>query len=378
MTERLYLDHNATTPMKPGARDAMLDVMESPSNPSSVHKYGREARRVIEDAREQVARLLNTGTEGIVFTSGATEANNQALRCAPVERVLVSAIEHPSVLKAREDAEIIPVDENGIVKIDELDKMLAADDRPALVSVMLVNNETGVIQDVTAVVEIAKKHGALVHTDAVQAMGRIPVDAEELGADLLSISAHKIGGPQGVGALIIPSCAHEACLNIAPLLRGGGQEKYRRAGTENTAGIAGFGKAAELAGQDMKDYQKLSALRDRIESEMTGTDPRVVIYGTGAQRVANTTLAALPGVPSETQMIALDLAGVAVSNGSACSSGSVRPSHVLQAMGVSEDTAGSTLRISLGWTTTEKDVENFLQVWKTMYERVKSRLTDAA
>jgi cysteine desulfurase len=308
----------------------------------------------------------------IVFTSGATEANNLVLKGCGCERILVSAIEHPSVLNALPEKEIIPVLPSGIIDLAALDLMLEGNDRPTLISVMLVNNETGVIQPVEAVVEIAKRRGALVHTDAVQAAGRLPIDLQKLGVDYLTLSAHKIGGPQGVGCLVLSNC-----VSVTPLLSGGNQEKNMRAGTENLAGIAGFGVAAELAARDLGSYQALATLRDKIETELKKIAPAIHFFGQQAPRVANTTMFALAGASSETQLIALDMAGICVSNGSACSSGTVKTSHVLKAMGASEAEAGASLRISLGWNSTEKDVDYFIQKWTEMYNRIKSRL-DAA
>lgn len=368
-----YLDHNATTPLKPGARAAMLQVIDWPGNASSIHKAGREARRCIEQAREQLARLVNAGSKAtLIFTSGATEANNLALKGSGCERVLVSAIEHPSVLNARPDREIIPALPSGVIDLDALDKMLAGNDRSALISVMLVNNETGVIQPLDKVMAIAKRRGALVHSDAAQAAGRIPLDLQKLGVDYLTLSSHKIGGPQGAGCLILSNC-----VAVAPQQLGGAQEKNMRAGTENLAAIVGFGAAAELAAQDLDAFQKLAPLRDRLEAELAAAAPGLRVFGQDAPRVANTSLFALPGLLSETQLIALDLAGICVSNGSACASGSVRQSHVLRAMGAGAAEMAGALRISLGWNSTAKDVDCFLGAWTAMHARVKSRLSAA-
>lgn len=364
-----FLDHNATSPLKPGVREIMLETLGFPGNASSIHKAGREARKRIEEARAQIGKLVSVGPRDvIVFTSGATEANNLALRAAGVERFIASAIEHPSVLQALPEKDIIPVLPSGVIDVDALDKMLEGNTKQTLISVMLVNNETGVIQPLDKVVEIARKRGALVHTDAVQAAGRMPIDIQRIGADFLTLSAHKIGGPQGVGCLVIANC-----VVVTPQLLGGNQEKNLRAGTENLAGIMGFAKAAELV--DIEKFHKLGVLRDRIEKELTAIAPTLKIFGMGAPRVHNTTMFALPGASSETQLIALDLAGICVSNGSACSSGTVKPSHVLKAMGASDAEAGSSLRVSLGWDTTEKDIDYFIAKWTVMYNRIKPRLT---
>ncbi len=366
-----YLDHNATSPLKPAVRESMLELLGFPGNASSVHKAGREARRRIEGARQTIAKQLNCGPKDvIVFTSGATEANNMALRGAEMERVIVSAIEHPSVLQALPHPDILPVLPGGVIDLAALDKMLEGNTRQTLISVMLVNNETGVIQPVEEVVRIARKRGALVHTDAVQAFGRMPLDIQKLGVDMLTLSAHKIGGPQGMGCLVMANCA-----TVGPILRGGNQEKNLRAGTENLAGIVGFATAAEQL--DVKEFHKLGVLRDKLEAELKALAPSLRIFGFEAPRVHNTSMFALPGAPSETQLIALDLAGICVSNGSACSSGTVKPSHVLKAMGASDAEAGSSLRVSLGWNTHAKDVEFFIAKWTEMYNRIKSRLSAA-
>lgn len=364
----IYLDHNATTPLKPGVRDSMLEALDFAGNASSVHRIGREARRKLEESRETIRRCINAGPRDVVvFTSGATEANNMVMQGVATERMLVSAIEHPSILQsAPAEKEIIPVLPSGVIDLAALEKTLAGNTRQTLISVMMVNNETGVIQPVAAVVELARKHGALVHTDAVQAASRLPVDLQRLGVDFMTLSAHKIGGPQGSGCLIVANCAV-----VEPLIRGGGQEKNLRGGTENLAGIVGFAKAAELT--DPAEFQKLAPLRDKIEAILQEHAPELRIFGQAEGRVANTSMMAIPGATSETQLIALDLAGICVSNGAACSSGTVKSSHVLRAMGADKDTASCALRVSLGWNTTETDVDTFIRKWIEMYDRIKSR-----
>jgi len=353
-----YLDWNATAPLRPEAAAAIAAALAVGGNPSSVHRQGRAARRIVEDARERVAALVGMPEAGIVFTSGGTEANHLALAGAGRPRVLVSAVEHPSVLHAVPGAEVVPVDRDGIVDLDRLDAALAADPRPAVVSVMLANNETGVIEPIAEVVAIARRHGALVHCDAVQAAGKLPLAG--LGADLVTLSAHKLGGPMGVGALAIADG-----IELAPLLRGGGQERGRRAGSENLAGIAGFGAVAEHG-----DWSAVGALRDRLEAELGDA---AVVVGAAAPRLPNTSAIALPGIAAETQVIALDLAGVMVSAGAACSSGKVGPSHVLQAMGLPPEIAGCTIRVSLGWSTSEADIARFLDAWTAFRKRVEAR-----
>jgi len=367
----IYLDHNATSPLRPEVRETMMELLGFPGNASSIHKAGRDARRRIEESRAAIARLVNAGSKDvIVFTSGATEANNLALKGAGMERVIVSAIEHPSVLQTVSEKDIIPVLPSGVIDANVLDRMMENNTRQTLISVMSVNNETGVIQPVDEVVKIARKRGALVHTDAVQAAGRMPLDMQALGVDFLTLSAHKMGGPQGVGCLVIANC-----VTTQPQILGGNQEKNLRAGTENLAGICGFAKAVDLV--DIEKYHKLGVLRDKLEKDLRALAPTLKIFGFEAPRVHNTSMFALPGAPSESQLIALDLAGICVSNGSACSSGTVKPSHVLRAMGASEAEASSSLRVSLGWNTTESDVDYFMAKWTEMYNRVKSRLTAA-
>jgi len=324
-----YLDWNATTPLRPEAAAAMSAVLARCGNPSSVHRWGRWARQAVEQARSSVAALLDAPPEGVVFVSGGTEANHLALLGSGRDRVLVSAVEHDSVLRAVPEAERIPVDRDGVVVLDTLDRLLASDRLPALVSVMLANNETGVVQPVAAIAAIARAHGALFHCDAVQAAGKIALDTGAIGADLVTLSAHKLGGPPGIGALVV-----RGELELMPLLRGGGQERGRRAGTENLAGIAGFAAAAVAAAEEIAVYDRVHSLRNALEAGLAAIAPEAVVLGAAAPRLPNTAAIAMPGVAAETQVIALDLDGVMVSAGSACSSGKVGPSHVLEAMGV--------------------------------------------
>lgn len=355
--ERIYLDYNATVPLKPAAREAMLAALDLVGNPSSVHRFGREARRLMEDARESVAAFVGADPSEVIFTAGGTEANNLALRASG--RVLASAVEHASVLAAVPGAEIIPVGPDGIVDISALERMLRSADRPALVSVMLANNETGVIQPIEQVVAMAHAAGIRVHCDAVEAVGRLPVNVRALGIDYLSLSAHKIGGPTGVGALI---CRNSAPLDAVAL--GGGQERRRRAGTENLPGIVGFGAVAREAEADLGDQLRLGRLRDRMEREIGGVAPAAHFHGHNRQRLANTSCIGILGIRAETQVMALDLKGIAVSAGAACSSGKVAASHVLLAMGIDPDAAGCAIRVSLGWRTEDSDVDAFVQAWR--------------
>jgi cysteine desulfurase len=356
-----YLDHNATSPLRPAAFEAMVEALRAGGNPSSVHRVGRAARGRIDKARREVAALVGALPAEIVFTSGGTEANNLALVGAGRRRVLASAVEHDSVLNAARNLELVTVDGNGIVDLAVLQRLLAGGREPALVSVMFANNETGVLQPIAEIVRIARAAGALIHCDAVQGAGKVPVDMYGLGVDYLSLSAHKLGGPAGVGALVVR--------DGAPLVtdrRGGRQESGRRAGTENVAGIAGFGVAAAEA----RGGLATAALRDRLEASLRAIAPEARVFGAGAPRLPNTVCISMPGVRAETQVMALDLAGVAVSAGAACSSGKVSRSAVLSAMGVDVAESETALRISFGWSTVSEDIERLIAAWQDLYIRV--------
>lgn len=360
MSEMTYLDHNATTPIRPEAAEAVVRALQVTGNPSSVHGAGRAARRLVEDARATVAALVGTKPANVVFTSGATESNNLALSAAgPLARLLISAIEHDSVRQFRPDAEIIPVTGDGVVDCAALEAMLiAGDGRPRIVSVMGVNNETGVAQPLAEVIRIAREAGALVHCDAVQMAGKFPIQFDQDGPDLLSLSSHKIGGPRGVGALVV-----NPKLQLPPAIRGGGQEKNRRAGTENVSGIAGFGAAAEQAQAGLDSWANIRDLRDRMEDRLVQAIPGLRVAGKAVERAPGTSCLALAGRVAETQVMAMDLAGIAISAGSACSSGKVKRSHVLDAMGYDEDLAAGGIRVSLGWNSTSADVEKFIEAY---------------
>lgn len=357
---RTYLDHNATAPLRPEAREAVMAALDVFGNASSVHAEGRRARALIDEAREAVAALVNADPAEVVFTSGATEANAWALS-APWERIALAGIEHDSVrspaaqIAAERGARVIeiPVSRDGIADFNRVPL-----DAGTLLVLQMANNETGVLQDVAAAGRWTTEHGARLHTDAVQAPGRIAVDFRTLGAATMSLSAHKIGGPKGVGALVIG-----AGTRLAPLFSGGGQEQRRRGGTENVAAIAGFGAAARAAVQDLDDAPRLAALRDRLEAEVRRATPEAVIVGGKAARLPNTSSIALPGAAAETLVIKLDLMGLAVSAGAACSSGKVGQSQVLRAMGLPAEIVASAIRISLGPETTEQDVAAFLAAW---------------
>ena len=360
----VYLDYNASAPMPDSVAESVTAAMRLVGNPSSVHAHGRAARAVLETARGDVAALAGARTRDVVFTSGATEANRLALAGSGRKRILVSAVEHVSVLDAAAHAERIPVRPDGVVDLDVLAERLAADDTPALVSVMLANNETGVVQPVGEVAALAAEAGALLHCDAVQGPGRIPLDCAALGVDFLTLSAHKFGGPKGVGALVLRDGVALAATN-----RGGGQERGLRGGTENVGGIAGFGAAARHALSQLEAADTLAVLRDHLEAEVRAAVPGTVVFGAEAPRLPNTSCFALPGLGAETQVMALDLAGFAVSAGSACSSGKVQASHVLRAMGVDERLAACAIRVSLGMGTAKTDIDAFAAAWRALAER---------
>lgn len=355
----VYLDHNATSPLRPEAFDAMIDALRTGGNPSAVHGVGRKARGLIDKARRQVAERVGALPAEVIFTSGGTEANNMALAGAGRRRVLISSIEHESVQRAVPDADIVPVDGEGVLDLAALERTLDASNEPALVSAMFANNETGVLQPMADVVRIARKAGALVHCDAVQAVGKVTVDLHGIGIDYLSLAAHKLGGPTGAGALIVRSDAPFASNRF-----GGGQETNRRAGTENLSGIVGFGAAAEAAGG------LDSALRDCTEAALLAIAPKARVFGSGAKRLPNTTYVSMPGVPAAIQVMALDLANVCVSAGSACSSGKVHRSAVLAAMGVEDAEASSATRISFGWNSQAEDIDRLIAAWRDLYIRV--------
>ena len=377
MTARVYLDWNASAPLRPEAREAFHVALDLSGNPSSVHGEGRAARQVIEQARERVAALAGADARNVIFTSGGTEANALALSPAidaagdkrPFERLLVSAIEHPSVLAggrfAPANVEQVPVNAGGVIDLAALDGRLESlGGQRVLVSLMAANNETGVIQPVREAAEVVHRHGGLLHVDAVQAAGRVPLDITALGADLMTLSAHNIGGAKGAGALIRRD---ESIHFPDPLIRGGGQERGSRAGTENAAAIAAFGAAAAaLKAGFAAEVLHTTNLRDRLESGLRAATPDAVIFGAETVRLPNTTLVAMPSAKAETLVIAFDLDGVAVSSGSACSSGKVAPSHVLAAMGVPRELARGAIRVSTGPATSEADIDRFLNVWQRL------------
>jgi cysteine desulfurase len=377
MAERIYLDWNATAPLRPQARAAVAEALGICGNPSSVHAEGRAARRQIEDARESVAALVGAEPRNVVFTSGGTEANAMAL-CPYLgagqdgesrDCLVISAIEHPSVLAGgrfrRPAIETVRVAPDGRLDLAALGECLSGlaqrgRKRP-LISLMLANNETGVVQPVSQAAALAREAGAFLHVDAIQGAGRISCNINDIDADLLTLSGHKIGAPKGVGALI----KRDQALHFGdPLIKGGGQERGARAGTENVAGIIGFGAAAAAVRLGLaQDAARMAALRDRLEAGLRARVPAAIVFGAEVERLPNTTLLAVPGIKAETAVIALDLDGIAVSSGAACSSGKVQPSHVLAAMGVAPALAQGAIRVSLGPTTAESEVDCFLDAW---------------
>jgi cysteine desulfurase len=372
MPSRVYLDWNATTPLRPEARAAMVAAYDLIGNPSSVHAEGREARRLVEEARAALAVAVGALPRNIVFTSAGTEAN--ALALSPgvrrssgghVQRLLVSAVEHASVLAGGRfpDAAIglVQVTHSGVVDLEHLKAQLAKGP-PALVSIMAANNETGALQPVAEAAQLVHEAGGLLHVDAIQALGKIPFDIKAVGADLATFSAHKIGGPKGVGALVVA----EGIAELEPVLRGGGQEQGRRAGTENVAGIAGFGAAVKAALQALpEDAARMASLRDRLENGIRRI-AGATIFSEDVKRLPNTVLFTAPGLKAETAVIGFDLEGIAVSSGSACSSGKVQPSHVLSAMGFDPAVAQGAVRLSLGWSTEPDDINRALEAWRKL------------
>ena len=353
--DRVYLDHAAASPVRPEVVTAMVEALGVPGNPSSPHAAGRRARHLLERARAVIADRMAVAPDRVVFTSGGTEANALALSGCRGPR-LIGAVEHASVAEAAPDAPRVPVDAQGLIDLEAL-AALVERDRPGFVSVMLANNETGVVQPVAEVARLAKAAGAIVHCDAVQAFGKLPSGPAELGVDLVSLSAHKLGGPTGVGALVLGPD-----VELAPLHRGGGQEARRRAGTENLAGIVGFAAAVECA----TDWPALAAQRDRLEQHARACRPDLIVAGASAPRLPNISCLLTPRLAGDLQMMALDLAGIAVGVGSACSSGRIGPSHVLRAMGFADALARSAIRISLGWSTVAADIDRFLAAWSQL------------
>jgi cysteine desulfurase len=375
MSKPIYLDYNATAPVRPEARDAMVHVLEVGGNPSSIHAAGRAARALVEQARERVAALIAAPASTMIFTSGGTEANALAIEsavAAGARRLIVSAIEHDSVQETSRvlgvEVEVLPVTADGRADLGWLETRLAAwdsaDGKP-FVALMLANNETGVIQPVAEAAALVRAADGWLHVDAIQAAGKIPVDSRALGAETLSISAHKLGGPQGTGALTFGPRA-----TLSRRQHGGGQERGRRGGTENVPGISAFGAAASAASKGLDEFNRRASWRDAAAERLKAAG--AVVMGEAAPRLANTLCIATPGFASDRQVMGLDLAQVMVSAGSACSSGKVKASPVLAAMGQG-DLSGCAIRVSGGWNTTEADWDRFTEAWSAAHQRHAAR-----
>ncbi len=384
--DRIYLDFNATAPMRPAVRSRMVDLLAETGNASSIHAEGRRARAIIEQARGEVARLVGARPELVVFTSGATEAAalaltpglRSALGQGPVDRLLVGATEHPAVATGhrflKDGVKIVPVQSDGVIDLAALETMLQDGSGRTLLALQAANSETGVLQPVAQAADLVHAQGGLIVCDAVQAAGRIECSFAALRADVILLSAHKLGGPQGVGAMVMGS---DALRIETPLVRGGGQERGLRGGTENVLAIAGFGVAArEIASRP--DVARLSALRDGLEGQLARLVPDLAVFGADAPRLPNTTAFAMPAIANETLLMALDLEGIAVSTGSACSSGKVSRSHVLEAMGVDAHLSGGLIRISLGWSSTTADVDRFIEAFGVILQRIRGRAMRSA
>ena len=358
----IYFDYNATAPLRDEVRAAMIDVLGPPANASSVHGYGQAARHQIETARRQLASLCGAMPEEVIFTSGGTEANAMALlRDAPA--IITSSIEHVAVLDNAPDGLRVAVDGNGVIDLNALENAAANAPSGSIIAVMMANNETGVIQPIKEVVDIAHRHGHLVHCDAVQALGKMPINFADLGVDMMALSGHKIGAATGTGALI-----QRQGLASFPRMSGGGQEKNRRPGTENLSGIVSFGAAAAVVNQTHLTAQELRQCHDDFEARIKAEAPDALVMGEGAERLPNTSAIAMPNQKAETQMMNFDLAGIAISAGAACSSGKVASSHVLTAMGHAK-IAPYTIRISSGWNTQKEDFERLAETWLKFYKQ---------
>lgn len=377
---KVYFDHSATTPVHPAVAEEMIPFITGNfGNPSSVYSFGREARKAVEEAREKVARGIGASPEEIVFTAGGTESDNMAIRGAAIanrergSHIITSAIEHHAVLDTCKALEkegflltILPVDKYGMVQVPDVAE--AAGDGTTLITIMHANNEVGTIEPIAEIGRLARERGILLHTDAVQSMGKIPVNVDDLHVDFLAISGHKIYGPKGVGALYI-----RKGVRWKPIDFGGGQERKRRPGTENVAGIVGLGKAVELAVADLEEEsRRLEVLRDRIIEGVMEKVPNVYLNGHPVKRLPNHISFSIEYIEGESLLLSLDMEGIAVSSGSACTSGSLEPSHVLLAMGIPHEIAHGSLRITLGRDNSESDVDYFLEVLQPIVERLRS------
>lgn len=367
-TDLIYLDYNATAPIRPEVIELMSEAMREGGNPSSVHAMGRKAKSRMEKARSQIANAVHCRSQMIIFTSGGTEANNMAILNSGRSRLITTNAEHDSINLSKDNfdgkVDILSVDQNGLIDICELDNLLKNDAENTIVSILYANNETGVIQDIKEISKAVKEAGGLLHVDAIQAFGKIPFDFMASNIDMMSISSHKIGGPQGVGALI----ANEK-VPVKSSIIGGGQEYGRRGGTENIAGIAGFGLAASMLETSLKKMNELREWRDRVEEKIASKSKGAKFLGKQSPRLPNVTTIYMPNVISETQVMNFDLDKICVSAGSACSSGKVKASHVVTAMTGDEEISGSTIRMSMGWNTEKPEIDAFIASWLKMWER---------
>jgi cysteine desulfurase len=365
--DQIFFDYNATTPIRESAKQAMLEAMEKPYNPSSVHSLGREGKALLNKAREEIAKSFGAEGQTIIFTASGTESNLHALNALNVDRVLVSATEHVSILKPAQSlgAELIPVNKDGLIDPVLLHNRLNELGSRTLVSIIYANNETGVIQDIKEIAKVVFENNGFLHVDASQAAGKIPLDFSGCGADLMTISSHKLGGPVGAAALIVKNG-----LEIKPLFTGGGQEKNLRAGTENLAAIAGFAAASKEAVENINRYQNTTRkIQNYIEDQLKKINKNSIIFAENGSRLSNTTCFAIPELESETNLISLDLEGICVSSGSACSSGRVSASHVITAMGYDEKLAKCAIRVSTGWQNTIEEAQKFISIMEKIIER---------
>ncbi|MFT6331984.1 MAG: cysteine desulfurase [Lentimonas sp.] len=369
--QRIYLDNNATTKIDPKVLEVMNEVYLEPLNPSSTHSFGRKAAKVCNESRKNIKKLLGAENYQVIFTSGGTESNNLALLGFKDYQLIASEIEHLAVYNVvlKKNGSFVKVDSDGIVNIDDLEqKIKQLETKNFIVSIMLANNETGIIQPIKEIAKMVHSFGGLIHSDIIQAAGKIEIDLEDLNIDLASISGHKLNGPQGTGALLIRNS-----LDIDPILFGSSQEGGKRAGTVNVAGSVGLGEAFKLALEKPCKYQELADLRNYLEDEIkkiAGED--VVIFGKNVLRLPNTTYFATLGIDNQTQLIEFDLNGIAISIGSACSSGSSKPSKVLSSMNVADDIAKNTIRVSLGLENSKEQINKFITVWRNLYQNTKN------
>lgn len=371
MKERIFFDNNATTRIADEVLQVMLKAYAEPLNPSSIHYFGRTATRITNQAREQVKKLLNGANYQVIFTSGGTEANNLALFGFKDYQIITSAIEHPAVYNVamKQNGKIIKTNSNGVVNVADLEEQLKTlNSKNFIVSIMLANNETGAIQPIKEISQLAHQYGGLMHSDIVQATGKINIDLEDLNVDMVSISSHKLNGPQGVGALMI-----RKTLDISPITFGSSQEGGKRPGTLNVAGCVGFGEACRIAVDKISKYQKLAELRNYLEETLAKiANDSLAVFSKDVERLPNTSYIAMRDVDNQTQLIDFDLNGIAISIGAACSSGSSKPSRVLGAMNIEDDLAKSTIRVSLGLENTKEQVDRFIEVWGNLYKKTRN------